>query len=246
MIYYADEHATLWHGRSPDDIDQIGEFDLVVTSPPYNLGNTTGGGFGKKSMSADDFADGYETHDDNMPHDEYIAWQCATLRACWERLPEHGAIFYNVKARVQAGTLIHPVRWVPPEMNLRQVVVWDKNVAVNFSEWFYAPSHELVLIFAKPGWRLADRSSGTDVWRIAPGGADKRHPCPFPDALARRAISTSANVSRVFDPFAGSGTTLAVAKGLDVCSVGIELSETYCEIAKERLVKVNPEPSLFQ
>jgi DNA modification methylase len=39
----------------------------------------------------------------------------------------------------------------------------------------------------------------------------------------------------VLDPFAGSGTTLAVAKSLDRHYVGVELNPAYIEIAQERL-----------
>ena len=48
-------------------------FDLVVTSPPYNLKNSTGNGMkdgrgGKWANAA--LVNGYSHHDDNMPHDE--------------------------------------------------------------------------------------------------------------------------------------------------------------------------------
>jgi DNA modification methylase len=39
----------------------------------------------------------------------------------------------------------------------------------------------------------------------------------------------------IYDPFAGSGTTLIAAKELDFNCVGIELSADYCEIIKNRL-----------
>jgi len=52
--------------------------DLVVTSPPYNLKNSTGNGMkdgrgGKWSNAA--LIKGYATYDDNMPYDEYCKWQ---------------------------------------------------------------------------------------------------------------------------------------------------------------------------
>jgi len=39
----------------------------------------------------------------------------------------------------------------------------------------------------------------------------------------------------VIDPFAGSGTTLSVARRLGRCSIGIELSADYIELARHRL-----------
>ena len=42
----------------------------------------------------------------------------------------------------------------------------------------------------------------------------------------------------VFDPFAGSGTTLIAAKELGFSSVGVELSEEYCKIIQDRITAV--------
>jgi DNA modification methylase len=39
----------------------------------------------------------------------------------------------------------------------------------------------------------------------------------------------------VYDPFAGSGTTLIAAKELEVNSIGVELSEEYCKIIQDRI-----------
>ncbi|MCD4651099.1 MAG: site-specific DNA-methyltransferase, partial [Candidatus Cloacimonetes bacterium] len=55
-----------------------GCIDLVVTSPPYNLKNSTGNGMkcgrgGKWSNAA--LIKGYSHYSDNIPHDEYVKWQ---------------------------------------------------------------------------------------------------------------------------------------------------------------------------
>jgi DNA modification methylase len=42
----------------------------------------------------------------------------------------------------------------------------------------------------------------------------------------------------VYDPFAGSGTTLIAAKDMGFDSVGVEMSEEYCEIIKNRISQV--------
>ena len=41
--------------------------DLVVTSPPYNLRNSTGNG--SRAWP------GYDGYTDDLPHEEYVAWQ---------------------------------------------------------------------------------------------------------------------------------------------------------------------------
>ena len=53
-------------------------FGLVVTSPPYNIKNSSGNGLkngtgGKWPKAA--LQSGYSGYDDCMPHDEYVAWQ---------------------------------------------------------------------------------------------------------------------------------------------------------------------------
>src|SRR3990167_1757240 len=85
-----------------------GSVDLIVTSPPYNLKNSTGNGMkngnGGKWPNAK-LMEGYESHSDDMPHDEYVAWQRHCLDAMMRVIREDGAIFYNHKWRVQDGLL---------------------------------------------------------------------------------------------------------------------------------------------
>jgi modification methylase len=51
---------------------------VIVTSPPYNLRNSTGNGMkdgrGGKWENAQ-LVNGYDTHEDNMPYEEYVKWQ---------------------------------------------------------------------------------------------------------------------------------------------------------------------------
>ncbi|MFA9480166.1 site-specific DNA-methyltransferase [Phycisphaerales bacterium AB-hyl4] len=62
------------------------------------------------------------------------------------------------------------------------------------------------------------------------------HPCQLPEALLERIINVSSNPGDlVFDPFTGSGTTLAVAKRLGRDWLGCELSEDYATKAGQRL-----------
>lgn len=81
---------------------------LVITSPPYNLKNSTGNGMkdgrgGKWANAA--LQKGYSHHNDNMPHDEYVKWQRDCLAEMFRIIPNDGAIFYNHKWRVQGGVL---------------------------------------------------------------------------------------------------------------------------------------------
>ena len=67
------------------------------------------------------------------------------------------------------------------------------------------------------------------------------HPCQLPEALLERIIKLSSNPDDlVFDPFAGSGTTLAVARKLNRHWLGCELSEDYASKAIERITTDDP------
>jgi site-specific DNA-methyltransferase (adenine-specific) len=79
------------------------------------------------------------------------------------------------------------------------------------------------------------------------------HGCQMPEQLLGRIIRVSSNPGElVLDPFAGSGTTLAVAKKLGRRWVGFELSPEYAKNARARLANVSvgqplegaPEPTV--
>jgi DNA modification methylase len=115
------------------------------------------------------------------------------------------------------------------------VVIWARAGGTNFSPTFYVPTHEWVVIIAKPDWRLSSKgASGVgDVWYI-PQESGTKHPAPFPVGLPARAIETTAG-GMVLDPFMGSGTTLVAAKSAGRSSIGIEREERWCEYAATRL-----------
>ena len=247
--YFEQDGITIYHGDCRDVLPTLPAVDLFFTSPPYNLGTTTGGGFGHYHAQArlgkqrggggkwtgGALSEGYGKHDDAMPHEEYVAWQKDILLLCWAQLSERGAIFYNHKPRVQGNVLITPFDY-NPGLPVRQVVIWARAGGVNFSPSFYVPTHEWVVIFAKTDWRLRDKgASGVgDVWRIAQQVGDIDHPAPFPVELPARAIETTPP-GLVCDPFMGSGSTLRAAKDLNRRAIGIEIEERYCEIAAKRL-----------
>ncbi len=88
-----------------NDIEK-NSIDLIVTSPPYNLKNSTGNGMSQNTKTGkwagNPLQNGYSDHSDNMPHKEYVKWQRNCLRQMFIILKEDGAIFYNHKWRVQA------------------------------------------------------------------------------------------------------------------------------------------------
>lgn len=222
--------------------------DLVVTSPPYNLKNSTGNGMkdgrgGKWANAA--LIEGYENYDDCMPNDEYAKWQHEVLLECLRVIKDDGAIFYNHKWRVQAG-LIQDRRDIVYDVPLRQIIIWQRKGGINFNAGYFLPTYEVIYLIAKKNFKLAPHSNRYgDVWDIMQEQRND-HPAPFPVELIDRIVScTTAQI--VLDPFMGSGTTAVVAAGLGRDFIGIEKSAKYCKAAMERLEKnkTNPEVAKF-
>jgi len=79
-----------------------------------------------------------------------------------------------------------------------------------------------------------------NIWKQSPQRQKGGHPAPFPEQLAEdHIISWSNDGDIVLDPFAGSGTTLKMAKKNNRNYIGIEISEEYCKIINERLLSLN-------
>ena len=211
--------------------------DLVVTSPPYNLKNSTGNGMkantksGKWSGAA--LQNGYSHHDDNMPHNEYVAWQRECLQEMLRLIKPTGAIFYNHKWRVQGG-LLQDRQDIVGGLPVRQIIIWRRKGGINFNPGYFLPTYEVIYMIAKKDFKLVPKANAVgDVWEFTQEMKNE-HPAPFPVALIDRIIgSTSAEV--ILDPFIGSGTTAVVAQGLGRRYIGIELSPEYCLLAKKRL-----------
>lgn len=83
------------------------------------------------------------------------------------------------------------------------------------------------------------------VWTIPSGESySSEHFASFPEEIPRRCILAGCpDGGIVLDPFAGSGTTLAVAKKLGLSAIGIEINPEYCKIIERRLSEITP--SLF-
>jgi len=74
-----------------------------------------------------------------------------------------------------------------------------------------------------------------NVWDFATGKSQDSHFAIFPEELPRRAImSCCPENGIVLDPFAGSGTSLKVAKELNRKSIGIEIQKDYLKIIEKR------------
>ncbi|MBK9934905.1 MAG: site-specific DNA-methyltransferase [Cytophagaceae bacterium] len=210
--------------------------DLIVTSPPYNLKNSTGNGMkdgrGGKWKNAE-LVNGYSHHNDCMPHEEYVKWQRDCLTEMFRIIPNDGAIFYNHKWRVQDG-LLQDRQDIISGFPVRQIIIWKRRGGINFNQGYFLPTYEVIYLIAKPDFRLIPKANAFgDVWEFKQE-MNNPHPAPFPIDLIDRIIS-STNAKTILDPFIGSGTTAIAAILNERNYLGIELSPEYVEMALKRI-----------
>lgn len=242
-------------GRLP-----TGSVDVVVTSPPYNIGVT------------------YGAYDDScLDRPSYLAWTGEWVRAVKRVLSPSGSLFLNM-----GGKPTDP--WGPFEvavalreiLHLQNVIHWVKSISVDGVGAFghYKPinsprylndCHEYLFHFTPGGDTRLDRlavgvpykdPSNVSRWGSASSGVrcrgnvwfipyrtiksrkdDRPHPATFPEELARRALLLHGvgPGSVVMDPFMGLGTTGLAALGLGCSFVGCEIDPVYFELASSAL-----------
>lgn len=95
--------------------------------------------------------------------------------------------------------------------------------------WVLRPQEDDRFFSAEDDTWYVSRVCGTFKERVA-------HPCQMPEAVLERILRVASNPNDVvLDPFAGSGTTLAVAHRLGRRYLGIELSPEYADQVRDRL-----------
>lgn len=220
--------------------------DLVITSPPYNLKNSTGNGMkdgrgGKWAGAA--LVNGYSHYDDNIPHEEYSQWQYDCLKEMFRLIKDDGAIFYNHKWRVQDG-LLQDRQDIIRDLPVRQIIIWKRKGGINFNPGYFLPTYEVIYLIPKPNFKLAPKSNAFgDVWEFKQEMKND-HPAPFPVPLIDRII-TSTTANTILDPFMGSGTTAVVAMWHKRNYIGIELSPDYCKLAEQRIIRNKKQSELI-
>lgn len=236
--------------------------DIVVTSPPYNMGNTDrsenpkrptkdGDKMGDSSRNNTLFNTGYSDFDDCLPYTVYIQQQRTLLKEMCRCLTDDGAIFYNNKWRVYDGVL-DMLTEITTGFNVRQVIIWNKFSTLTFTEKLFMPVYEVIYFITKNTLSTGNKTELThdgacmkDIWDFA---AEKNnpHPAPYPIQLPYNAIHALNKHNKkmvVYDPYMGSGTTACAALAEGCHYIGTDLSESYIEMAKKRIEqnKICPE-----
>jgi modification methylase len=208
--------------------------DLVVTSPPYNMGQFTRNGG----------ANVYENYSGNdMEENDYREWIWKIIYQI-ERITR-GYWAFNIKYRYKNNRCILP-HWVLDKTttNLRNEIIWKYGYYVDVNNDKFYPGHEHIFISSKNSETKIDHhelSKLGDVWeipaaRIVDGIGGKIHPAPFPSIIPQRIIeAVTVSDGVVFDPFMGSGTSAVACERLGRRWFGCEISEAYCSIAQKRI-----------
>ncbi len=230
--------------------------DVIVTSPPYNLGVS------------------YRGYDDRRPEEEYLDRMVRVGRELRRVMRPDASFFLNI-----AGSSSAP--WLPfelivrlrPLFALQNHIAWVKSIAVGGnSVGHYKPvqgqrflhrNHEHLFHLTLDGAvRLDQLGIGVpfkdksniarrghprdlrcrgDTWfipyeTVQTRAAKFHHPSTFPLDLPRWCIRLHGRARPVvLDPFLGTGTTLVAAAGEGAHGIGIELDPAYLAAARERL-----------
>jgi adenine-specific DNA-methyltransferase len=248
--------VTIRHGDCRDVLRTLpdGSVQLCVTSPPYNIG---------KAYETVEPLDSYlqfteeviEQVDRVLAPGGSICWQTGNFVGSdvTEILPLDMAAYplfksrgYKLRNRI-CWTFGHGQHYKRRFSGRHETVLWftkgDEFTfnldAIRVPQKYPGKKH-----FKGPKkGQLSGNPLGAnpgDVWdipNIKHNHPEKtEHPCQFPEALVRRLIAATTNPGdTVLDPFAGSGTTGAVASQLGRDAILIESDPDYVEIAHRRI-----------
>ena len=217
--------------------------DLVFADPPFNIGYQ------------------YDVYEDRKAYDEYHQWTEDWMAGCCHILKPTGSFWVAIGAEYAAEVRLIGRKL---GLTLRNWVIWHYTFGQSTKAKF-ARAHAHLFYFVKDPKAFTfndmvvrtfsdrqmiyhdkranpDGKMPDDVWSEFPrvcgtfGEREGWHPCQMPVSILSRIIRSCSNVGDVvFDPFSGSGTTLAAAKRLDRHYMGTEMSANYVENIHKRL-----------
>ena len=182
--------------------------DLVVTDPPYGI----------------EYISNYYKYQN--PHgeiegDDKLAWG---MDEWWRLTADGGAVFS-----------FHSHKEPPRDERIRNTIIWVKqNWTAGDLNGDFGNQYECIAFAPKDDFHLRG-NRWSNVWqfdRVQP----LHHPTEKPVNLIERIIESATDEGGlVLDPYCGSGTTCLAAKRLGRRWIGIDISEKYCAIARDRL-----------
>lgn len=219
--------------------------DLVVTSPPYNVGVS------------------YSSHKDNMEYSKYLVFSERWMRRIWEFLKDDGRFCLNIPLDINKGgkqTIYSDLVSIAKKIGFgyHTTIIWNEGhnsrlwgSYMSASSPFVISPVEAILVLYKKQWKKLQKGVSditkrefidwtNGMWTFS-GESRNRigHPAPFPVELPRRCIKLFSYVGDVIlDPFLGSGTTLVACGFVGRKGIGVEIDKKYCELASGRLKKL--------
>jgi len=206
--YYDDGQITIYHGDCREILPTLGPVDLVLTDPPYGIGEAAGKNKSRTRLAiAQDFGD--DAWDDAPIAQDLMA--CVLAAGSTQII--FGGNYYDL----------------PPTSCW---LIWDKeNGASDFADcemaWTNMGKATRLLRWRWQGMLQGDMKA--KEYRY--------HPTQKPVPVMRWCLEQAGSVMTILDPFMGSGTTLRAAKDLGRKAIGIEIEERYCEAAVKRLAQ---------
>ena len=199
-------------------------FDLIITSPPYNLGNNHHTGLIR-----------HNPYNDDLPEKEYQSIQANFLNECFRLLTNTGSMFYNHKNRIKDAHLITPYEWIlQTNLIIKQELVWF-NGSQNFDKIRFYPMTERIYWLSKTKeTKFNNNINHHDLFNWKPEGTNKFHKRAFPLSLCKD-ILRCFPVGKVLEPYLGSGTTAIACYDMGFDLTGYEIDKEYFEAAQKRL-----------
>lgn len=209
-------NAELWHGDCREVLPLLPEVDLILTDPPYGIGEAAG-----KNKSRSKMAVSRDYGDDTWDNEPPPAWVIELMRAKakWQVL--FGGNYYAL----------------PPATCW---LVWDKdNGETDFADCELAWTN-----LPKAVRRLRWRWQGMLQQDMA-NKEEREHPTQKPVPVMRWALMQVRDAVTVCDPFMGSGTTGVACVHEGRQFIGIERERKYFDIACERIARAQAQGKLF-
>ncbi|MCL1924727.1 MAG: site-specific DNA-methyltransferase [Defluviitaleaceae bacterium] len=213
------------------------EFGGIITDPPYSSGGLHIG-YRQKSTATKYTENKSNNIFPNFAGDakdqrSWTNWTAEWLRECL-RVSKQGAIICIFIDWRQLPSLTDALQWA--DWTWRGVLVWDK-INCRPQKGRFKQQAEFIVWGSKgnlPTNRNAPCLNGIFNYSMAVS-AKRVHQVEKPLKLMRELIKIVEPNEKILDPFCGSGTTLLAAQLENYQAVGIEVSEEYTEIARQRL-----------
>ena len=202
--------------------------DLVIFDPPYNVG----------IKYANDLAD-------NVPWRQYGVWLLRRVREARRLLSSGGQMYLHLATKA-VGHVPLPRRCICVPWIKTFSQIYAVTQPFNWGAWepvfYWAKGKPAYVSRANNAAMDGDYFLGPNAMGLQQGGEIPErwaHPCPKPLWLPRRMIERSCPQGGiVLDPCCGIATACVAAKMLGRRYIGIDISEDYCRISRERLAAV--------